>query len=76
MINSATECTIELRAVDEIMGPLHCDVIYLGGQLSGFPGCRWAVVVGYIANAWSMDCYGFSVKPTKRQIRKLKKMYR
>lgn len=68
--------TIELKAVDEEMGPLRCDVVYLNGTLAGSPGCRWAVVVGHEINAWSMDCYGFSVKPTQRQLRKLKRRYR
>lgn len=68
--------TIEIKAADEEMGPLRCDSVYLNGQLGGWPGCRWAVVVGYEVNAFSMDCYGFSVKPTKRQLRKLKRSYR
>lgn len=68
--------TIELEEQNMKGHKLFCDLVYLGGELAGCPGCRWAVVVGYDISMFHMDCYGFTVKPTKRQLRSLKRKYR
>lgn len=54
--------------------------VYYHPRLIGY-GCRWSIVVGYLSEdvisdpGWS-DCFCFPVKPTKKQIRKLKKLAR
>jgi len=53
------------------------DVQYLNGVLGGTK-CRWGVVYGFEGDEFNSnaDCYPMKTKPTKRQIRKLKKQSR
>lgn len=69
--------TVEIAEVNRSGLNLICNTHYLNGVLAGCEGCRWAVVVGYEdGTPWGMDCYGFATKPTKRQLRQLKRKYR
>lgn len=57
--------------------PLICDVVYVGFEVVK----SWAVVIGKEFDAfgevtpYGFNCYFMPTKPTKRQIRKLKKLY-
>ena len=46
------------------------EVFFLNGVLAGCPGCRWALVTGPCGLE---ECFGFSTKPTPKQIRKAKR---
>lgn len=48
-------------------------IFFLDGVLAGCPGCRWALVTGHYGFE---ECWGFTSKPTAKQIRKTKKSLR
>jgi hypothetical protein len=54
-----------------------CDLHYLHGVLSGTPWHRWALAIGFVdGTPWGIDCLSFSAKPTKKQLREIKRKYR